>query len=127
MHYFNCETCDAKIVAPYAWRSISIRCPACDTFAPLRHKLGQQIWPSGTGYEITFGDFMSLLEIHTQNQKAQSLIETLLSCTMERKGERFILLASDGLVISYEHAHLKIQADLVAQRQIYGLAMNLWR
>lgn len=127
MSYFYCENCDAKIGAPYEWGSISICCPACTKFTPLRRKSGQQVTMSGTGYGLTFGDFMSLLETRAWEQKTQSLIESLLSCTTERKGEYFILMASDGAIISYEHAHLKIQADPVTQRQIYGLAMSLWR
>jgi hypothetical protein len=124
---FFCKHCDAEIEAPYEWGGMSLACPCCARVSPLQYKNGQRIAMSASGYGMSFGDFVNLVAEKSGRERAHPLIERLLACSIEVHGGGFILRAKSGTFIPCEVAHLRIQADPVAQEQLYQLAMTLWR
>jgi len=120
---FFCKHCGVEIDAPYEWGGMAVCCPSCSRLEPLQYRNGQRIAISASGYGVSFGDFVQLLN----SKEAHSLICAMLSCSVKEHGNAFVLVSERGSFISNEYAHLTIQAHSVNQRQLYNLAMSLWR
>lgn len=82
---------------------------------------------SRSGWGISFGDFVDLMNYDGWREQAHPLIKEILNCSIQKNGEKFILRTKSDTVIPYEVAHLQIQADLAKQGGLYNLAMSLWR
>jgi hypothetical protein len=124
---FFCEKCSADIEAPYEWAGVPVSCPSCTLIVPLQHKMGQPVAPSSSGYEISFDQFIGLLNTRGWREHAHPMIARLLACSIEQHVDTFRLRARSGALIPIVVAHLKIQADSDHRQQIYDLAMSLWR
>ncbi|MES2934936.1 MAG: hypothetical protein V4805_15765 [Pseudomonadota bacterium] len=122
---FHCMQCNAKIAAAYDWRGMTVTCPACSQQLVLEYGIGQAI--SDSGYAISFTDFCNLLAVDGWWQAAHPVVARMLHCAIEKLHNKFVLKQDDGALIPLEIAHLSIQSDPVKQREMYGVAMNLWR
>ena len=124
---FFCKSCDTAIKAPYEWWGMSVACPSCASVAPLQMREGQPVPMSSSGSGLTFRSFVGLLNTSGWREEAQPLIQQLLGCSIEKRGEAFVLKAPNGELIPYEVAHLQLQASSNSRGDLYELAMSLWR
>lgn|GEM_PF-2176773 len=122
---FFCPHCDIENAAGYAWRGMTIRCPACLREITLQYRNGQSI--PVQGYELTFHDFCQLVEDSYNRSVTHPAIAKLLNCTVALFDGRFVLQQSDGALIPLEAAHFLLQSDPTKQRDLYNTAMSVWR
>lgn len=119
-----CNTCNATLDAGYEWIGLSVTCPLCLASTVLRPRPGQGVVSE---YELTYDQFISLLTVDSWRQEARPFVGRILGCSVKSRGEGFVLEMSDGAVMPPEVAHLRIQGNAESQRDLYGLAMGMWR
>jgi hypothetical protein len=124
---FFCKECSADIEAPYEWTGAPVSCPSCALVVPLQHKSGHPVATSNSGDGISFEQYVGLMNTRGWRENAHPLIARLLNCSVEQHNGSFSLRAKNGALIPSLFAHLKIQADPDCRRQIYNLAMSMWR
>jgi len=83
--------------------------------------------PQGTGYRVTFKDFVALLSDPAWRGAIRPLVEKWFNCTVMDVGGQPQLKSATGEVLSLSAVHEQIQADTDKQYTLYQAAMNLWR
>ena len=91
----------------------------------LQYRNGQSI-PTH-GYELTFQDFCQLIEDSYNRSVTHPRIAKLLNCTVALLDGRFVLQQAGGALIPFEVAHFLLQSDPIKQRDLYNMAMSVWR
>lgn len=123
--HFSCTSCRTQLSASYEWAGMAVTCPGCGEQTRLEIREGRHI--STSGYAVSFDDFVRLLHAEAWRREAHPVVARVLGCSIEEHQGRFILRAPDGAVIPYEAAHFQIQGSPASQRELYQLAMRLWR
>jgi len=82
---------------------------------------------SGTGYEMTFAEFVQLFTYPAYREKARPCIREWLGYEAKVDGERLQFELPGGGAISAERVYERVQRDAPLQRKVYNLAMSLWR
>lgn len=122
---FSCTSCRTPLSVPYEWAGMAVTCPACGQETRLEAREGRH--DGGSGYAVSFDDFVRLLHVEAWRGEVHPVVARLLGCSVEEHEGRFILRAPDGSVMPYEAAHLRIQGSAASQRELYQLAMSVWR
>ncbi len=82
---------------------------------------------TGTGYSITYDEFVHLLTDPAYKKTIVPQIEKWFSGKIVAiDGERYLQLA-DGTTRTLSNLHAAIQADPDQQYRLYQAAMSLWR
>ena len=81
-----------------------------------------------TGYEITYLDFLRLVEDKKNNKEIITTIEKKFNCKLiELENLKTAFLSKENEFIPFEFIHIAIQKDKKTQKSIYQLAMSIWR
>jgi hypothetical protein len=80
-----------------------------------------------TGYEISFEDFRRLVSESSSQPVVAPLLMAWFRCEIAGQGSETVLRSVDGQPLGIRNLHNRIQVDPSKQRDIYGVAMDLWR
>lgn len=119
-----CPYCDAEYQIEYVRLGASSKCPACSETGVAEVPVGAR-YPM-RDYEMTFRSFAQLVSFEPYRKEVEPF---LLSRGLHpsQPGPETSLIRSDGRPVDLLEAHLEIQADPHAQREIYHVAMSVWR
>jgi hypothetical protein len=81
----------------------------------------------GTGYRVTYVDFVNLLTEPARRGAVRPLVEKWFNCTVVDIDGQAQLKSTSGEYLSLSSVHEQIQADKDMQRTLYNEAMTLWR
>jgi hypothetical protein len=121
-----CETCKSKIRVPFEYIGLSYLCPFCGSMQ--KTGIESQSNFRNTGYEITYLDFLRLVEDKKNNKEIITTIEKKFNCKLiELENLKTAFLSKENEFIPFEFIHIAIQKDKKTQKSIYQLAMSIWR
>jgi hypothetical protein len=118
-----CQSCEGAVPVEYRWLGAPAECPRC----------GRQtipVMPVGAEYpireyELSFAGFNQLLGSGDRSVKKFLKDGYGYSLVATAAGARVVNEGKEAIDIAWLHA--RIQDDAAQQREIYGLAMMLWR
>jgi len=90
-------------------------------------EIAMQNDPQGTGYRVTFTDFVALLTDSAWREDIRPLVEQWFACTIVDTNGQAQLKNAAGEDLNLSVVHQQIQADKDMQRKLYNEAMTLWR
>lgn len=119
-----CPYCDAEYEMEYVRLGAAGACPSCGEIGVA------EVPPGGRypmrDYEMTFKSFAQLVSFEPYRKEVEPfLLSRGLHPSMP--GPETTLIRSDGRPVDLLEAHLEIQHDPHAQREIYQVAMSVWR
>lgn len=119
-----CPHCDADFEIEYVRLGAAAPCPSCGEVGVADVPVGGR-YPV-RDYEMTFRSFVQLVSVEPYRREVEPF---LLSRGLHpsQPGPETSLIRSDGRPVDLLEAHLEIQADPHAQREIYQVAMSVWR
>lgn len=118
-----CQSCAGVIPVRHRWLGAVVDCPHC-LRATIPVMMPGTAYPP-TGYELSFRDFVQLLGSgdHTVTRfLADAYGYTIAASAV---GPRVVNERQEAIDISWLHE--RIQEDVTRSREIYGIAMSLWR
>lgn len=119
-----CPHCEATFELEYVRLGAVAPCPSCG-----QHGIADV--PTGGAYprrdyEMTFKSFMQLVSFEPYRDKVGPFMRmcglVLLGLEEDTRLER-----QDGTPVDMLEAHLELQSDEQSQRDIYQVAMSVWR
>lgn len=121
-----CKTCNSKIEVMYKHLGLTVKCPNCSSVQEIGiENLNRVI---NTGYEITFSDFLMLINDKKNNSEIITLIEKKFNSSVtELENIEIAFINKENELIPFEFLHLSIQNDKKKQKAVYQIAMNIWR
>lgn len=121
-----CIHCKSKLNVPFDYIGLNFSCPVCGKLLIIDAE--PKTRTRKTGYEITFHSFKTLIKHSAQYNEIISFIERKCNCkSVLLENERLVFQNSENEFIPLEILYTKIQNDRKLQRNIYQLAMNIWR
>jgi sarcosine oxidase delta subunit len=119
-----CPYCDAEYEIEYVRLGAPSKCPACGEAGVAEVPVGGR-YPM-RNYEMTFRSFEQLISFEPYRKEVEPF---LLSRGLHpsQPGPDTTLIRATGEPIGLLEAHLEIQSDPYAQREIYQVAMSVWR
>lgn len=121
-----CEHCSAEFDAPY-WRSGSdFACPACSGTVRLDRAHIRSSAAAGTGYEVTFSDFVSLVTDEHYRPTILPLLRAWFGVELAEEVNEVRFRDADGDLYAALDVHARVQADPALQQTLYRHAMTLW-
>jgi len=119
-----CPYCDAEHEMEYVRLGAPSKCPTCGELGVAEVPAGAR-YPA-RDYEMTFRSFEQLVSFEPYRKEVEPF---LLSRGLHPSapGPHMSLIRADGSPVGLLEAHLEIQADPYAQREIYQVAMSVWR
>jgi hypothetical protein len=120
-----CPGCGAMIEVPYVLLGAPRTCASCGQRATPKLPTGA-VYPS-TGFAITFLDFDQLVRATDRKHAVGRLLERWFGHQIQGVGDSVVVRSRRGESVDLVNLHLEIQKDSEKQRQLYGIAMALWR
>jgi hypothetical protein len=119
-----CPYCDTEFEIEYVRLGAAGPCPFCGEVGVAEVPAGGR-YPM-RDYEMTFRSFVQLISFEAYRKEVEPF---LLSRGLHpnEPGPHTSLIRSDGRPVDLLEAHLEIQSDPDAQREIYRVAMSVWR
>ena len=119
-----CPRCRGALTTEYARLGVAIRCPLCFQRVVPDILIGREIPP--TGYQISYRDFLRLIEDPICRPSIAPLIDDWFAFTIEQTADD-VFIRHDVVAIDSLWLHLQIQSNPTQQRELYNAAMTLWR
>lgn len=119
-----CPHCDQTFQLEYVRLGAVAKCPVCGQEGIAKVPRGG-VYPK-RDYEMTFQSFMQLISFGPYRKEVGPFLR---ACGLVVLGfdEDTRLEREDGTPVDMLEAHLGIQADLQRQRDVYQVAMRVWR
>lgn len=119
-----CPRCDAEFETEYVRLGAAAPCPSCGQVVVAEVPVGGR-YPV-RDHEMTFKSFEHLISFEPYRKEVEPF---LLSRGLHpsQPGPGTTLIRSDGRPVDLLEAHLEIQSDPHAQREICQVAMSVWR
>lgn len=120
-----CQSCRKPITVDYARLGATVRCPHCLRLTVPEVPVGGTI--PVCGYQLTYRDFMRLLEDHASRLAVEPLIANWFGFRVEQVDSDTLVRAGNDVPVDKLWLHLQIQSDIGRQFELYQVAMSLWR
>lgn len=120
----RCPACGSDLVVPYVMLGAPVECPSCGETVVPTMPVGSA-YPK-TRYEITYLDFQQLLGYDYRTDIGELLARWFDYGVTGEEGST-VVLSSQGEPVDLLDLHLRIQQDPAKQRELYRVAMGLWR
>lgn len=109
----------------YARLGAAVECPHCLRLTVPEVPVGGTI--PVCGYQLTYRDFMRLLEDHESRVAVAPLIADWFGFRVEQVDSDTLVQCGDGVPVDKLWLHLQIQSDSGRQYKLYQVAMPLCR
>lgn len=119
-----CPHCSATFEIEYIRLGAAAPCPTCGQVDVAEVPVGGT-YPM-RDYEMTFRSFMQLISFEPYRKEVEPWLLSR-GLVPGEPGHATTLIRTDGMPVEPLDAHLEIQADPHAQREIYQVAMSVWR
>jgi hypothetical protein len=120
-----CPSCGMAMTTAYVRLGTAIRCPGCSEIAIPEMSKGAS--HPDTGFEISYYDFWYFLECPSYRKSVAPLMAEWFRYDVADTAAGVRLVNAGGEALDTLWVHLRIQADHLKQRELYGVAMGLWR
>lgn len=120
----QCGDCLAASIIPYKMLGARIPCPVCGSMSVFKVQIGM-LYPD-TGYEIRFSDFSHLVKYSGYDKVVRKFFQDR-GYKILGTGDDVEFKSDAGETIELLAMHLQIQDDPLLQRELYQVAMSVWR
>ena len=122
---FKCPKCETIISVSYSYLGVQIECPKCCTISPCEHT--NIINWEMSGYEIPYDKFVELLNSDSGRKAISSKIEKWFKCKIVNQNDKVLIYNNNNDVLLPLEIHFSIQNQRYRRKDIYQLAMSIWR
>jgi hypothetical protein len=120
-----CPRCGKPGVVAYRRLGLVTDCAGCGRKTIPLVPLGTSF--PDTGRELTFEDFCQLLAQDTRAAGIRRLLGEWFGYRVRRQGGTCRIVDGARAPVDLQALHLRIQDDKTKQRELYNIAMALWR
>ena len=122
---FKCPECETIISLSYSFLGVIIECPKCRTIETCNHT--DIINWEMSGYEITYHNFLELLKSESGSEEISSKIEKWFKCKILNHNGKVLIYNKNNDILLPLEIHFSIQNHRGRQKDLYQLAMSIWR
>lgn len=123
--HFPCPECSETIAVPYVLLGVPRSCSFCGQTVVPKVPVGAA-YPT-TRFELTFLDFEQLIRANDRKHEIGRLLARWFDYEILGVGDASKVRSREGEEVDIVELHQIIQKDPEKQRQVYGVAMDLWR
>jgi hypothetical protein len=121
----ECPKCGRRRVVAHRRLGLVMACDGCGRETIPQVPEGTR-YPD-TGYELTFHDFRQLVAQDTRAAGIRRLLREWFGYRVLRRGGACRVMDGAQANVDLLALHLRIQDDATRQRELYNVAMDLWR